>query len=105
MTARRRGPQERNSSSGSCQRQESVAAGQLELYFGDLKLTTAERLAEFDRHNPAVYQLLARLARRWIVETGGKRLGIGALVERVRWESSLTTTDPDFEINNTFRQY
>lgn len=78
---------------------------QLALPFGEEQLTTAEQFARFDRDNTRVYELLARFARQWIEQTGGKRIGIGALFERLRWEVVLTTSDPDFKLNNNYRPF
>ena len=44
-------------------------------------------------------------AREWIAHTGRHKLGIATLYERARWEITLTTTDPDFKLNNDYRAY
>lgn len=56
----------------------------------------------FHRHNPHVYEILLRLARE-AKRKGKLHLGIGMLFEVMRWEMALTTTDPDFKLNNDYR--
>lgn len=68
-------------------------------------LTTAEKFAHFDAANPRVYMAYEVLTRMWVRRTGGKRIGIGALTERVRWEIAISTDDPEFKINNNFRPF
>ncbi|OCB57664.1 hypothetical protein A5677_17015 [Mycobacterium malmoense] len=77
-------------------------ARQLELSFDP---TIADRFVEFHRSNPNVYATLLRLAREWVQQTGGKKIGIGALYERARWELAITTNDPDYRLNNDFRAF
>lgn len=76
---------------------------------GQLGLTfdtdTSSKFERFHAENPRVYEVLLRLAREWSVRTGGRRLGIGALTERARWELVMETSDPDYKINNTYRAY
>lgn len=67
--------------------------------------TTAQRFEKFHVDNPLVYSMLCRLARAWLRNTGRHKLGINALVERVRWEIAMRTNDPDFKINNNFAPY
>lgn len=66
---------------------------------------TAERFEEFHRDNPVVYRTLVTLARQWVDQTGRHKMGINALVERTRWEVAITTSDPDFKINNSYAPY
>lgn len=65
----------------------------------------AEQFATFNDENPAVYAALVRLAREWVASTGRHKLGIKTLFERTRWEIAMTTTDPDFKLNNNFTAY
>lgn len=67
--------------------------------------TPAEKFEQFHHDNPAVYQALCDLARQWINSTGRRKIGIGALVERVRWDIAIATSDPDFKINNNHRPF
>lgn len=65
----------------------------------------AERFEQFAADNPNVYDVLVRLAREWVRRTGGRKIGIGALFERARWELAIATNDPDYRLNNNFRAY
>jgi hypothetical protein len=59
----------------------------------------------FLRDNPHVYKIMARDARKWVSARQGK-LGIRMLWERARWEISwLTTTDPDYKLNDHYTPY
>lgn len=66
--------------------------------------TIGQRFAEFHEANPHVYDMLKTLALQWHRATG-KRIGMKALFERARWEIGITTTDPDFRINNNYTAY
>lgn len=63
------------------------------------------KFEKFHSENPRVYEVLLRLAREWRARTNGRKLGIGALVERARWELVMETNDPDYKINNTHRAF
>lgn len=65
----------------------------------------AERFAEFHAKSPEVYSTLVALARQWVAKTGRRRLGIATLFERARWELAISTSDPDFKLNNSYRAY
>lgn len=67
--------------------------------------TMADKFDEFHRSNPHVYMVLVRLAREWVRRTGTHRLGIKTLYERARWEIAISTSDPDFKLNNNFTAY
>jgi hypothetical protein len=64
--------------------------------------TIAEMFAEFHRINPHVYDALVKLARQSLVR--GKRTGIGALFEVLRWQWVIETGSVDeFRLNNNMR--
>ncbi len=67
--------------------------------------TIAQRFEQFHQANPAVYAALVRLAREWVRNTGRRKIGVSALFERLRWEIALSTTDPDFKVNNDYRAF
>lgn len=56
---------------------------------------------QFHRENPQVYVQLVRLARR-ARRSGQTRLGMKQLFEVLRWRVMLSTTDPDFKLNNNY---
>jgi hypothetical protein len=70
-----------------------------------LPTTLAERFARFHADSPQVYDTLCTLARQWVTVTGRRRLGIATLYERARWELAISTSDPDFKLNNSYRAY
>jgi hypothetical protein len=59
---------------------------------------------QFHAANPHVYVHLVRLARR-ARRSGATRVGIGQLFEVLRWRVLLSTTDPDFKLNNNYRAH
>ena len=61
----------------------------------------------FHSSHPEVYRLLVRFCLEWREARGGEaQVGIGALFERVRWETSLQTTDEDgLKLNNNHRAF
>lgn len=67
--------------------------------------TIAERFEAFHRANPHVYQTLVRLAREWVNTTGRRKLGIGMLFERSRWDLAIQTNSEDFRLNNSHRSF
>lgn len=56
----------------------------------------------FHRDNPAVYSKLVALARQ-AKARGRTKIGIAMPYEVIRWEMYLSTTDPDWKLNNNFR--
>ncbi len=78
------------------------AAKQLALSFDP---TIADRFEQFHKDNPQVYDTLIRLAREWMKQTGGRKLGISALFERARWDLAIQTNADDFRLNNSYRSF
>lgn len=72
---------------------------QLSIY-GDKPSITA-RFWTFHGENPHVYDHLVRLARR-AKRAGAERVGMKQLFEVLRWQVMLTTTDPDWKLNNDY---
>lgn len=62
--------------------------------------TLAERFAAFHRANPHVADALEHLAEQWLA-AGHSRVGMKALVERLRWESGIRTVGGAYRINNS----
>lgn len=69
----------------------------------DARLPLRERFEKFHADNPAVYEHLVRLARERIARTGEKRLGIGALVEVLRWDIAVRTLSTEWKFDNSLR--
>lgn len=66
------------------------------------RATIQETFDVFHAVNPWVYTALVALAREYIA-AGHKRVGIGMLFERLRWEYDLHTTGSDWKLNNDLR--
>ena len=62
-------------------------------------LTIAERFDAFHAANPHVADALEALAEQWLATNS--RVGVKALVERLRWEAGIQTTAADYRINNS----
>lgn len=63
------------------------------------ELTIAERFDAFHDANPHVATALEHLAGQWLARH--KRVGMKALVERLRWESGIQTSGV-WKLNNNF---
>ncbi len=59
---------------------------------------------EFHLRNPEVFRLLRRFALE-AKRSGRKRLGIAALVERVRWHTDIETQGSSLKLDNSFRAH
>lgn len=59
---------------------------------------------EFHLANPEVYSTLVRLAES-ARRCGVRKIGIGALFERLRWEMALQTDGGEFKLNNNHRAF
>ena len=68
------------------------------------ELTIAERFDAFHAANPHVADALELLARQWL-DAGHKRVGIKALIERLRWEYGIRTEGDSFRLNNTLTSH
>lgn len=62
-----------------------------------------ERFEKFHAANPWVYDELVKQAK-WYARRGFSRIGIGHLVEVLRWQYARRTKSTDgFKLNNDFR--
>ncbi len=66
--------------------------------------TIEDRFLMFHRANPDVYRRLRDMARQ-LKAKNRKHYGIKSLVEVLRWEHDISTTDVDFKINNNHAPY
>ena len=64
-------------------------------------MSLAERFAEFHAQNPHVADALERLAEQWLA-AGNRKVGMKALVERLRWESGIRTEGSAYRLNNSW---
>lgn len=56
---------------------------------------------KFHKENPKVYQELVALTQQ-AYDRGRKRVGMRMLFEVIRWNRYITTTDPEFKMNNSY---
>jgi hypothetical protein len=63
-----------------------------------------QKFREFHAANPEVYQQLRALALQ-LHRRGRPRYGIGALVEVLRWNRAIQTTDEDYKINHNYKAF
>ena len=66
-------------------------------------LSLPERFAAFHAANPHVADALEALARQWLAAR--PKVSVKALVERLRWESGITTTGDEYRINNSYAAF
>lgn len=67
--------------------------------FADLKRRVVEDFTKFHVEHPEVYELFKRFA--WDARKAGhKRYGANAIIQRIRWHTSVDTAGEDFKINN-----
>jgi hypothetical protein len=60
---------------------------------------------DFDAENPHVWKLFLRFTGE-AMKAGHKHMGAKAIVERIRWETSVVTQSSDrFKINNNHTAY
>lgn len=64
-------------------------------------MTIEAEFDAFDKANPQVYQAFVRFAHEAIA-AGMTALSSKFIIERVRWESMMSTTGMPFKINNNF---
>lgn len=67
--------------------------------------TLADNFARFHAENPHVYELLAKLARRWLRHQTGRRCGIGMLYETARWYLDARGNEKPVALNNNYRAF
>ena len=66
----------------------------------DRSATIDEQFQAFHEANRWVYDALVQLARQRV--EAGRKVGIKALVERLRWDWELATTGDTWKLNNNF---
>jgi len=63
-----------------------------------------QRFQQFHADNPQVYELFDRFTRE-VIRRGYKRFSSDAILHRIRWETSVVTTDRQFKINDHYTAY
>lgn len=67
-----------------------------------MKTLLDAQFEKFDKENPKVYTELVRLTEQ-AYRRGRRKIGIGMLFEIIRWDMMMSTTDPEFKMNNNYR--
>lgn len=68
--------------------------------FGDLKPEVVTAFFVFHRENPKVFELFRKYSEE-ARKSGHERYGAEAIIQRIRWHTSIETSDVhDFKINN-----
>ena len=63
-------------------------------------MTLAEKFAQFDAANPAVYHMFKRFAND-LIAAGRQKLSASLIIERIRWEVIVATmSDDKFKLSN-----
>lgn len=73
-------------------------------YWNYIETGLGKKAYRFDRENPHVYELFVRFSRQ-ALGRGHRRLGAKSIIERMRWEITIESTDLDFKINNNYAPY
>ena len=63
-----------------------------------------EKFANFHAKNPAVWELFKRFTFE-AINKGYDNFSVALVVERIRWESMVRTTDVDFKISNSYKAF
>ena len=63
-----------------------------------------QAMESFHRDNPQVYELFKQYTGR-ARRSGRKHFGVGAVWERLRWETQIETVNDEFKLNNNHRAY
>lgn len=66
-----------------------------------MKTLLDAQFEKFHKENPKVYVELVALTQeaKW---AGRKKIGMKMLLEVLRWNRMINTTDPEFKINNNY---
>ena len=87
----------------------TTAAPQLELFpivepTYDEEMSLRDRFDAFNAQNPHVADALEILAAQWLA-AGNRKVGMKALVERLRWESGIRTQGDGYVLNNSYTAF
>lgn len=63
-----------------------------------------EEFMKFHTDNPDVYLLFKKFTFE-AIQRGRKKLGVGAIIERVRWYTDIETRGGPFKLNNNYSPY
>lgn len=63
-----------------------------------------EQFLKFHHENPRVYELFSKFTHQ-VIERGHQHYSADAIFHRIRWHTSVETTDPDFKIGDHNRVF
>ena len=75
---------------------------QMELGVG--KHPLREKFEQFDHDNPHVWNLFKQFTFE-AIRKGHRYFSIALVTERIRWEITVNTTDPEFKLNNNYKAF
>lgn len=75
-----------------------------QLNFDNIESDLQAKFWEFHIANPQVYALFERFTFE-VIMRGFRHYSADAIIHRVRWETSITTTDNEFKINDHHTAY
>lgn len=68
--------------------------------------TPAQKAFEsFDSANPVVWELFVQFAHELINSDNREHFGSMAIIQRIRWETSIKTCHANYKINNNFAPF
>ena len=59
---------------------------------------------KFHRENPTIYKLFKQFTFQ-AINRGHKKLSSEMIINRIRWETSIMTSDKDYKINNNYKPF
>ena len=63
-----------------------------------------EKFEQFDHDNPHVWNLFKQFTFE-AIRKGHRYFSIALVTERIRWEITVNTTDPEFKLNNNYKAF
>lgn len=67
-------------------------------------MITYEKFLNYHNNNPKVYSMFERFSLQ-AAEAGWRNFGVGAIAERMRWETVIVSRGDEFKINNSYRAF
>src|SRR5262245_12156125 len=97
----RRRPTRPNHGAGTLAPREASVSEQLELFPDPPPGSIQARFLRFHEENPLVWQYFLAAARA-LKESGRKKFGARAIIERLRWDMPLTTSGEGYKLNDNY---
>lgn len=71
---------------------------------GKTKRELFKDFRRFHRNNPEIYKYFKRFSFE-VINKGRTNFSVSMIIERIRWETFIKTSDVDFKISNNHRAY